>query len=569
MNANSLGDLMRKQAQSAPRAVAMMAPEGKGFREISYKELWSILRHYASYLRKLGIQRGQRVAIISENCVEWAMLDWSCQSLGIATVPVYPTLTPDSVHYIVENCDAQLIVGTEDQLAKVASNPRRKIVLRGAPESLSELALAETDLISEEDWNREIDDTKPRDLATIIYTSGTTGDPKGAMLCHLNFLHVCEEFEVFFRFDFPLRTVAFLPMSHIFERIVQCVVYSRAGCVAYSKNLMTLANDMQTVKPTLLAAVPRFLENLRDKVLDGVAKQSPVKQTIFRLGLEQGLRARTGKFAPLAGVLDKLVGAKVRERTGGEIRFIISGGAALAPHVAEFFMGVGLTVLQGYGLTETTGGSVVNHPTRNKYWTVGEPLGLDLKLAEDGEILLRGDGIMLGYFNMPEETAKAIDPDGWFHTGDIGAMDGKQLKITDRKKDILVLANGKNIAPQPIENKLKGSDYIQEAVLLGDGMDYVCALIIPRFDQVKTLLGSKGIKPPATDAELIDVAEVKELLQNEIRAVNKGLANFETVKKHTLLARAFTIDSGELTPSGKVKRKVIRERYAAEIDAMK
>jgi long-chain acyl-CoA synthetase len=320
---------------------------------------------------------------------------------------------------------------------------------------------------------------------------------------------------------------------------------------------------MARVRPTVMLCVPRFLESFLDRVTENVRKASPLKQKLFRLALEQGVKKAKGQFAPLQPLLDRLVMSKIRERTGGRMRFFVSGGAALAPHVAEFYMALGLTVLQGYGLTETAGASVVNRPERNKYWTVGEPLAMELKLAEDGEILLRGPGLMLGYYNMPEETAKVIDANGWFHTGDIGEFDGPNLKITDRKKDIIVLANGKNVAPQPIENRLKESPYIQEAVLFGDEMEHCVALIVPAAAAVRSHLGL------AETDDLEHHEAVRKLIKSEIDARNRLGANYEAVRRFALIAEPFTIDSGELTPTFKVKRKFVKEKYAERLNSLK
>ena len=298
-----------------------------------------------------------------------------------------------------------------------------------------------------------------------------------------------------------------------------------------------------------------------DKILDGVKKQPPLRQKLFRLALSQGTARAHGKFAPLAGVMDGLVGAKIRERTGGRIRFFVSGGAALPRHVADFYHAFGLTVLQGYGLTETTAATCVNHPdpARNKPHTVGEPLpGVEVGLAADGEILVRGPSRMLGYYHLPEATAEAIDSEGWFHTGDIGEWEGPCLKITDRKKDILVLANGKNVAPQPIENLLRESPLIGEVVLFGDGHEYVYALVIPNFERLRAALGATDAE---TDSHLAGRADARALVKAEIDRVNQGLADFEKVKRHAVLAATFSIETGELTPSLKVKRKVVREKF--------
>lgn len=539
----------------------MLAPVKSTFEEIRYKDLLEKARHYASALRALGVVRGDRVVILSENCVEWAFADWGCQTLGATVVPVYPTLPADQVTYLVNDCGAKLVVaGGADQLAKVQGIESTKSVLLKGENSLEALADKPENLISLEDWNRGIDDIDVNDTATIIYTSGTTGLPKGAMLAHRTFIHVCSCAHRQLPLNQDDTFLTFLPMSHVYERAAgQCLPIYMGATIAYAKNLASLANDFIKVKPTVLLCVPRFLESFRDKVMDGVSKMPPMRQKLFHLALAQGLAKSQKQFAPLAGVLDKLVLTKIRERLGGRIRYFVSGGAALPKHVAEFYLGAGLHVLQGYGLTETCAGTCINHPDRNKYWTVGESLGMDIKIAEDGEILIKGPALMTGYYNLPEETAKAIDTEGWFHTGDIGEFENGNLKITDRKKDLIVLGNGKNVAPQPIENKLTSSPYISEAVVLGDGMEYCIALIIPNFEAVRTAIGMKE------DEEITDNEAARSLIKKEIDRINKTLANFEIIKKHAILKQPFTIDGGELTPTLKVKRRVVKEKYAPVI----
>lgn len=299
-----------------------------------------------------------------------------------------------------------------------------------------------------------------------------------------------------------------------------------------------------------------------DRVLDSMKKQPPMKQKLFAMFLAQGVKRAQGGFAPLYGLLDKLVGAKIRERLGGRLQTVISGGAALPKHVAEFYLALRIDILQGYGLTETTGGSCVNHRTRNKYWTVGEPLGVELKIAPDGEILFRGPTVMKGYYNLPEATAEAIDADGWFHTGDIGEMEGPALKITDRKKDILVLGNGKNVAPLPIENRIRESRFVSEVVVLGDGMDHCVALLLPQKEAVRAELGlPEDVSFASNDA-------VRALFKKELDKVNKQIAHFEMVKKFAVLDDVFTIDNGFLTPKMSIKRKVVKEKYAELISSL-
>ena len=565
MEAKSLGDMLRRTANRVPDKVAMLAPNKNGFDEIRYRDLLEKARTYASTLYGMGLRRGDKVVIVSENCIEWAFADWGCQTLGITVVPVYPTLPADQVGYLVRDSQAKLVIaGSPDQMAKVILlDGIRSILLKGE-DSLDSLANSGKDLLSLEAWNHEIDQIDREDIATIIYTSGTTGLPKGAMLANRTFLHVCECAQRQLPLNENDMFLTFLPMSHVYERVAgQCLPIYMGATIAFSKSLASLATEFIKVRPTILLCVPRFLESFRDKVTDGVSKMPPLRQKLFHMAMNQGIAKTRGQFAPFAGLLDKLVMGKVRDRLGGRMRFFISGGAALPTHVAEFYMGAGLTVLQGYGLTETCGGTCINHPDRNQYWTVGESLGMEIKIAEDGEILVKGPGLMTGYFNLPDETARAIDPAGWFHTGDIGEFEGTNLKITDRKKDLIVLGNGKNVAPQPIENKLTASPFISEAVVLGDGMEYCVALIIPNFEAVRASLGL------AEGTDYASNPEVKSLIKREIDKTNKTLANFEIIKKHAILSAPFTIDGGELTPTLKVKRKVVKEKYASIISEMR
>jgi len=561
----SLGAMLRTNCQRFADRIAMLNPRKDGFEEIRYRDLGERVRRYAAVVDTFGLTKGDRLVILSENCMEWALVDWACQTLGIIVVPIYPTLPSDQAQYIVKDCGATVVVaGDVKQVAKVEGMDGVRVEFLVGEGSITERASA-TPPMDDAAWSKRIDAVQPDDIATIIYTSGTTGLPKGAMLAHRGFLTLFAVIPVQLPVDENDRFLCFLPMAHVFERTDgQYLPISFGGSIAFSKNLASLANDIRNAQPTVMLVVPRFLEATMDKILDGVKKYPPVRQKLFHLGLEQGKKKFHGGFAPLYWLTDKLVGKKIRERLGGKLRFFAAGGAALPGHVAEFYGAFGLKVLQGYGLTETYSGVCVNHPDRNRYDTVGEVFpGVEIKIAEDGEILFRGAARMVGYWNLPKETAEAIDEDGWFHTGDIGEMDGTYLKITDRKKDLLVLGNGKNVAPQPIENKLRSSHFIQEAVVLGDGMDSCVALIVPNAEFVKEKLGGKDL------GKLSENPEVKTLIKSEVDAINKTLANFEMVKRHAILDEPFTIESGVLTPTLKVKRKVVKERFADLIQSMR
>lgn len=554
--------MLRRTVRRLPEKVAMLSPGKDGFREIRYRELYESVRRYAASLHSLGIRRGDKVCIISENCAEWAFADWAGQCIGAVIVPIYPTLPADQASYIVGDCGARLVLaGGTEQLDKVACMEGVRSILIKGEESLDELSKSHD--LSPSELDAEIDGAKPDDLATIIYTSGTTGLPKGAMMPHRAFIHVCESAQRLIPLVESDIFLTFLPMSHVYERVAgQCLPIYLGATIAYAKSLASLAGDMLKVRPTVLLCVPRFLESFRERALDGVQKMPPLRQKLFHLALSQGVKKAQGKFAPLAGVLDKVVMAKLRERLGGRMRYFVSGGAALPRHVAEFYIGAGLVVLQGYGLTETSGGTCINSPERNKYWTVGESLDMEIKIADDGEILIKGPALMLGYYNLPEETALAIDSQGWFHTGDIGEFEGRNLKITDRKKDLIILGNGKNVAPQPIENRLRESTFISEAVVLGDGMDYCVALIVPNFEAVRAALSL-----PET-ALLSQSAEAKALIKKEIDRVNKKLATFEAVKRHAILDAPFSIEAGELTPTLKIKRRFVAQKYADAVRSL-
>jgi long-chain acyl-CoA synthetase len=561
MEDQSLGAMLRRSCATYSDRVAMLVPDKSGIEEITYSALYERVFAYARALSTFEVGKGDRLVILSENCIEWALTDWACQSLGVTVVPIYPTLPADQAQYIVQDCGAKIAVaGDSSQSAKLQGLAGVQIVPLKGEGSLAESASKENTL-QKQAWESITDSIKPDEIATIIYTSGTTGLPKGAMLAHRGFLMLFSVIPVQMPVDKNDRFLCFLPMSHVFERTDgQYLPIALGASISYAKNLASLAKDILSTQPTVMLVVPRFLESTMDKILDGLKKQKPLQQKLFHLALSQGKRHFEGKLAPLFALTDSLVGKKIRARMGGKLRFFVAGGAALPGHVAEFFGAFKLPILQGYGLTETYSGVCVNHPDRNRYDTVGEPLkGVELKIAPDGEILFRGAARMVGYWNLPEETAQAIDPEGWFHTGDIGEFDGQYLKITDRKKDLLVLGNGKNVAPQPIENRLRSSKFIQEAVVLGDGMESCVALIVPNIEVCKGELGEAELAAPSESAKL------RSLIKSEIDRINKGLANFEMIKKFAVLDKPFTIESGELTPTLKVKRKVVKERYASAI----
>jgi Long-chain acyl-CoA synthetases (AMP-forming) len=585
-------------AKFGPKA-ALRHKVDKEFQDITYAELAARVERMASGLAALGINKGDRVALLSENRPEWTITDLAALALGAVVVPIYPTLPPPQITYIVKNCGAKaLVVSDAKQLRKAIEvrrdAPELEHVIAMEPGPVSDEAKVQTlDSIlrrGEEnplgaEYERRWRAVGPDDLASIVYTSGTTGDPKGAMLTHGNFVsNVDASLEHFRRQGEAVNEndtfLSFLPMCHVFERTTGYYLVLRSGAaVGYSEGPRTLLDDMAKVQPTLMVCVPRVYEAFQERIQDTVAKQPAKNQAIFAKALEAGRayaekKRTTGHVGPVAAaqhlVFDKLVYGKMRERFGGRLRFLVSGGAALNAETARFFEGLGIPIIEGYGMTEASPVMAINPNRRPKVGTVGLSVpGGEIKIAPDGEILYRGPNVMKGYWRNDEATREMIDDEGWLHTGDIGVLDEEgYLKITDRKKDIIVLANGKNVAPQPIESSLKQSPFLSEIVLIGDRQNIVTALVLPNKEKLKDWAKEQGLTFES-DAALLESAEVKKKVKQEIDAHSKHLADFEKVRRFTLLDTTFSVDSGEMTPTLKIKRKVVMQKYAREIAAMR
>jgi long-chain acyl-CoA synthetase len=423
-------------------------------------------------------------------------------------------------------------------------------------------------------------EVKPEDLATLIYTSGTTGDPKGVMLLHSNLVsNVLGSLAAFSGIGVADTALSFLPLCHVFERMGGHYLLLHVGAtIAYAEGVDKVPQNMLEVRPTLMLSVPRLYEKMYAKINEKVAGDPKARQKVFHWALATGrevFRHRCEKTTP--GLLlrvkhklaDTLVFAKIRERTGGRLQLFVSGGAPLAREIAEFFGSAGLLILEGYGLTETSPVISVNTPTALRPGSVGKPIpGVEVKIAADGEILTRGPHVMQGYYKQPDATAEAIDKDGFFHTGDIGVLDNQGfLIITDRKKDILVTSGGKNIAPQPIENKIKTNKFFAEIVMIGNKRSYAAALVVPNFDNLEKWAKAKGL-PYATRDELAAKPEVAAHYKELVAELTSDLAQFEKIKKVAVLPREFSLEAGELTPTLKVKRRVVEQKYKAMIDAL-
>ena len=574
------------------KPAALRYKQGDRWLSFTHAEVEERVVNASLGFRELGVGPGDRIAILSENRPEWAITDFATLLLRAADVPIYPTLPARQIEYILRDSGAAAIcVSSAAQLAKIREIrpglPAVRSVIAFDRDATGPDVMPFTELLScgrkalprYPHWEMEAREVRPEDLATLIYTSGTTGDPKGVMLTHGNITSNVLASVNAFAFDGNDETLSFLPLSHIFERMAGHYLMIYAGAtVAYATSLEAVAAEMAEVRPTIMTAVPRFYEKLFGRVLDAAMSGSPLKRRIFQWARNSGEQWVEYALArrPIPPTLafrrrlaERLVFRKLHQRTGGRLRFFISGGAPLNPDIAKFFHAAGLPILEGYGLTETSPVISVNTFEHLKLGTVGRPIpGVEVKIADDGEILTRGPHVMQGYYNRPEATQEVVDADGWLHTGDIGLLDADgMLKITDRKKDLIVTAGGKNIAPQPIENMVKTSKFVLNAVMLGDRRKFPIMLVVPNFDRLKAWAAHKKLLAP-DDASLLRLPEVQEKMDREVRKTLRDLAQYEVPKKLLLLDREFSIETGELTPKMSVKRRVVEQRYADQIERL-
>jgi long-chain acyl-CoA synthetase len=563
--------------------------QGGAWRDISSAELLRAVEELSMGLRSLGLEKGERVAILSENRPEWAITDLACLCAGAVDAPIYATLTPQQVLYILNDSEARaLVVSSPHQVRKIqeiraqAKHLQHVIRLDEVPAELAEGTLTLDEALARDPGavRARAAEVQPSDLATLIYTSGTTGDPKGVMLTHSNLVsNTLGSGLVTDSLSKDDVALSFLPLCHVFERMSGHYLMLLKGCtIAYAEGVEQVPANMAEVRPTVMSSVPRLYEKMYARVHEKVAGDPPLRQKIFHWAVGVGremFRHQVDRTQPglglklKAALADKLVFSKIMERTGGRLRLFVSGGAPLAREIAEFFGAAGLLILEGYGLTETSPVITVNRPDALKPGSVGQPIkDVEVKIAPDGEILTRGPHVMKGYFKKPEATAEAIDPDGWFHTGDIGVIDERGfLTITDRKKDIIVTSGGKNIAPQPIENVLKTNGLIAEIVMIGNKRNFPAALVVPNFDNLEKWARGKGLTYGSRE-ELIRKPEVETLYEQTVKDLTAHLAQFERIKKLALLPREFTLEAGELTPTLKVKRRVVEQKYKDVIDRL-
>jgi long-chain acyl-CoA synthetase len=591
----SIAQLLATRVQETPDREAYRYPVGDEWRSMTWRQAGERVKAIAAGLLSVGLHREERVGILSNTRIEWLLTDLGILSAGGATTTVYPSSTPEDCAYILADSETRYcFIEDAGQLKKLAAHKgempklEKLIMIDGAPEAkdkawvmtLAELEAAGAALLAKDP--KAVDDVvagiKAEQLATLIYTSGTTGKPKGVRLLHECWAYTADAMEATKLIGADDVQYLWLPMSHSFGKVLMGGHIASGSVIAVDGRIPKIVENLATVKPTLMAGVPRIFEKVYNKILEG-AKAGGMKQKIFEWAIATGKQASklrqagkepSGMLALKLKIADKLVFSKIKGRFGGRLRYFISGSAPLSRDIAEFFHATGILILEGYGLTESSAASFVNRPSKYAFGSVGVPMpGTDLKLApEDSEILMKSPGIMQGYHNLPDQTAEALTPDGWLRTGDIGEVDEHGfLRITDRKKDLIKTSGGKYIAPQHIEGKLKSTcPYISQVIVHGDKRNFVTALIT--LDEESTMKWAKeqGFDKPYT--EIVQAPEVKAMISPYFDEVNKQLAKYETVKQFAILPKDLSIDEGELTPSLKVKRKVVEKKYSNLLDKM-
>ena len=586
----TLSELLLNTLKEYRKDDLMLYKKEGAYVPLSTREFGDKVRALSLGLRELGLGPGDKLIILSENRPEWVMTDFATLCRGALTVPIYTTLVPEQVRYIIEDSDAKIVVysgpelghkieAVKDRLAKVkhfisfsSEAPKGVLTLERVLEMGRKADAADPGL-----FEREALLVKPDDEASLIYTSGTTGVPKGVILTHGNFVSNLTAVSTIIQFSHKDTVLSFLPLSHVLERLVTFTYLFRGCSIAYAESVETVAQNLLEIKPHIMVSVPRVFEKIYAKVMDNVLSSSGLKRKIFfwaiNVGKTWGALKVSGRDIPAPlrfkrNLAHKLVFAKIIARTGGRVRFFVSGGAPLSKDIAEFFYAIGLIILEGYGLTETAPALSINTFEAIRFGSVGKPIpDVEIRIAPDGEILAKGPNIMKGYYKKEAETREVFE-DGWFKTGDIGHIDGDGfLVITDRKKDIIVTSGGKNVAPQPIENLLKTIPYVSTAVVIGDRKRFVAALIVPNLEKLEEYARNSGIAFKDR-GELVRNEKVISFIKAEVDRATPALAPYEKIRRIALLEREFEIEKDEITPSLKVKRNIIEDRYRDVIDAL-
>jgi len=586
----TLSQLFLNTIKSYPKDdLLLFKKEGK-YVPISTEEFADSVKYFSLGLRDLGLEAGDKLIILSENRPEWVISDIANLCLGGITVPIYTSLLPEQIKYIIDDSDAKIVVVSDQgqwQKIEAIKSELTKVTsyityLSEAPEGVLTF-----DQVSEK--GRKMDkqnpglfekmalEVKPDAIASIIYTSGTTGPPKGVMLTHNNIFSNVKTCSSILPFKDTDTVLSFLPLSHILERMAMFAYLYNGMSIGFAESIDTLGENLLEVRPHIMVNVPRVLEKIYAKVIDNVQVSSSLKRKIFFWAVKVGRKYGRKKILnqPISKLLqfkrnlaNKLVFSKVYAKTGGRVRFFLCGGAALSKDIGEFFYAIGLTVIEGYGLTETSPVITANTFENLKFGTVGKPIpGVDVRIDEDGEILTKGPHVMNGYYKKEAASREAFEG-GWFHTGDIGHFDKEGfLVITDRKKDIIVTSGGKNVAPQPIEGILNLNPYISNALVIGDSRKFISALVVPNFEKLEEYAKQKNISFE-DHCDLVKKEEIVRFIQEQVDRSAPNLASYEKVKKIALLDKEFEIEKGEITPTLKVKRNIVEEKYRGVIDAM-
>ena len=595
MSFNTISEMFLQSAGSFQDKAAYYEKIDGEWVELTFGDVKKEVERFAAGLSSLGIQAGDKVAIQSTNCPRWAISDYAIACLGAVSVTVYPTLIAPQIKYILDDSDSiYVITENKEQTDKILSFISESDGLKGIITmddqsdtvsnilSFSEILENGARYISENGFNLDeaAKSAMPEDLLTLIYTSGTTGNPKGVMLMHKNLVSNMKATSQALEMTESEVLLSFLPLSHVFERMSgHYTGFSKGVTTYYAESIDTVADNMMEVRPTIVIAVPRLYEKIHTKILDKVSKDPPKKQKIFRWAISVGKKASeyltrgqnpSGLLGIKFKIADKLVFSKLKARVGGRLRCFISGGAPLNAQVGQFFASANIPILEGYGLTETSPVITTNREELYKFGTVGSPIeGVEVKIADDGEILCRGDNVMKGYYNNPEATKEVLNDDGWFKTGDIGNFDDEDgyLRITDRKKSLLVTSGGKNVAPSPLELSLCLSKYVEQCLVIGDRRNFISALIVPSFEFLNAWAEENNIEH--NDRKLLcSNSSVLELFDQEVQSSMESFSGYERVKKFALLETEWTIESGEITPKLSVKRKVVEKNYTEVIDQL-
>jgi long-chain acyl-CoA synthetase len=591
--ASSVPGLCLTAALKHGKADALNHKIGSTWFNISAETFVNRVKNVALGLVDMGIKPGDRIALLSENRPEWSIADLAILSLGAINVPIYTTQAVDQIRFILTDSGARAIFVSDRKLFQHASAALQgldfleRIIFfegessTGVDRSTTLMALEAAGSQRAQNkpaaFDAYLKAIKPDDLATIIYTSGTTGEPKGVMLTHANFMSNVLTITAGLPISSSDVALSVLPLSHIFERSGFYIFCYNGVSVYYTASFDQVGENLKEVRPTVMTAVPRLFEKVYHRIVKKGLSEKGWKRRVFVRSLEVGqrygeLKDKGGQVWPLLAaqqkVANSLVFSKWREGVGGRLRYFVSGGAPLSPALSYAFLAAGIPILQGYGATETCIVSA-NRPENNQVGSVGLPFdGIEINIAEDGEILLRGPNVMRGYYGHPEETASVLS-DGWFATGDVGHLDKKgRLYITDRKKDLFKLSNGKYVAPQQIESLLKQSEFVSQVVLVGAGRKQPAALIVPEWEALRQALKEAGKEFPSDRAELAKFPAAIKIVQNDVAQLTKGLADYQRTRRIALLPQEFSIDSDELTPTLKVKRRVIDQKYGDLIEEL-